>query len=155
MSNRETLENELNDLLSQLSNLQLQQQRIQERIPAIVSELADTAPPTNGEELSIRGNSETELTETNEAGTPVAQQVIEQVQIVQPEETREQFYNEDLQPNVNDEVRILNPKPWQARNGVIQGFTRDGKLKIYTTSRQVVQRLPKNVVCTRRNHERI
>ena len=112
MSNRETLENELNDLLSQLSNLQLQQQRIQERIPTIVLELADIAPPTNGEELSIRGNSETELTETNEAGTPVAQQVIEQVQIVQPAEARERFYNEDFQPNVNDEVRILNPKPW-------------------------------------------
>ena len=154
MSDRETLENELNDLLTQLSNLQVQQQRIQERIPVIVSELADTAPPTNDEEPSTRINPETESTETNEVRTPVARQVIDQVQVVQPEETRELFYNENLRPSVNDEVRILNPKPWQARNGVIQGFTRDGKLKIYTTNRQVIQRLPKNVVCTRRNHER-
>ena len=82
MSNREILENKLNDLLTQLSNLQVQQQRIQERIPVIVSELADTAPPRSGEVLPIRNNSETESTETNEARTPVARQVIDQVQIV-------------------------------------------------------------------------
>ena len=42
MNNRETLEAELNDLLEQLNNLQLQQQRIQDRVPVIISELANT-----------------------------------------------------------------------------------------------------------------
>ena len=122
MSNRETLEAELNDLLEQLNNLQIQQQRIQERVPIIIGKLANTA--TN--------DTVSNSTKTDTGRTPVARRVVKEVKVVQQENVRECFYTELFQPTINDEVHILNPKLWQARTGTIQGFTRDGKIKIYT-----------------------
>ena len=153
MSNRELLETELNELLQQLSELQLQQQTIQERIPIIVAELGDFTPTTGQRERRQRPEPGGTLVEPAESETPVAQRIVEGLRVEEHIPLQERFYNEEFRPNVNDEVCILNPKPWQGRNGIVQGFTRDGKLKIYTRNRQTIQRLPKNVVCIRRGDE--
>ena len=153
MSNRESLQSELDELLRQLNNLRLQQRAIQDRIPEIVAELGGTTSPRNQRRLPERVEANATRVDTTRNETPVAQRVVEGIQVESYEAPRERFYTDDFQPRVNDEVRILNPKPWQGRVGTIQGFTRDGKLKVYTRNRQVIQRLPKNVVCTRRNDE--
>ena len=80
-----------------------------------------------------------------EETTPVARQVAEAVEMVN--DVQEAFYTEEFQPCVNDEVRIL--KRWELRRGIIQGFTVNGKHKIYKRNRQTILWLPKNVVCER------
>ena len=143
MNNRELLETELNKLLQQLNELQLQQRTIQERIPIIVAELGELTSTRGQRERQQRPEAGVSLVEPAESETPVAQRIVKGVQVEEHTPPRERFYNENFQPNVNDEACILNPKPWQGRNGVVQGFTRDGKLKIYTRNRQTIQRLPK------------
>ena len=89
MSNRETLEIELNNLPRQLNNLQVQQQRIQERIPAIILKLADTASPRNRGKQPTRDNAEAGPTKANKARTPAAERIIDGAQVVQPQGPRE------------------------------------------------------------------
>ena len=136
-----------------MNDLQLQQRAIQDGIPEIVAELGGTTSPRNQQRSPERVEANATRVDTTRNETPVAQRVVEGIQVESYEAPWERFYTDDFQPRVNDEVRILNPKPWQGCVGTIQGFTRDVKLKVYTRNRQVIQRLPKNVVCTRRNDE--
>jgi len=134
MSCQDNFEQELRNLTDQLQNLRVQQEQVQQAIDTI---------------LAI--NTRREQTATPQrTRTPVARHVVE---VVETEVAEEIFYTETFTPRVNDQVRILNPKRWQPKRGTIQGFTSDGKVKIYTRNRQTILRLPKNVVCTRRHHE--
>ena len=134
MSEGNNFERELRILTEQLQILQVQQS-----IDAILIN-------TVGDE---------QLTTTSQAPqTPVAQQAIEIIETA-TKEPSETFYTETFTPRINDRVRVLNPKHWQPTRGTIQGFTSDGKLKVYTRNRQTIIRLPKNVVCTHRHHERV
>ena len=109
MNSRESLETELNELLQQLSNLQLQQQAIQKRIPEIVAKLGDITSPRGQRGPQERTEVDTTLIETRGNKTPVAQRIVEGLQIENHETSRERFYNKDFQPRVNNEVCILNP----------------------------------------------
>ena len=50
------------------------------------------------------------------------------------------------QPQIGDFVRIINPKPGQENCGTIEGFYKDGKVKIRTKKGLVIRRLPHNII---------
>ena len=64
-----------------------------------------------------------------------------QPQIVRNETT----YGQGVDLSIGDRVRIVNSKRGQAKIGVINGFSVDGKVKIDTNTGQVIIRMPKNI----------
>ena len=43
-------------------------------------------------------------------------------------------------------VKVLNPKPGQEKCGTIEGFYKDGKVKIRTNKGLIIRRLPHNIL---------
>ena len=58
---------------------------------------------------------------------------------------KELEYTAENVPEVGDSVRIINPRLGQCDGGIIQGFCRDRKAKIYTSVGTVITRHPKNL----------
>ena len=132
MSNREeqNLQDELQELINSLISLQVQQNEVQDSIGRVLQTIEQ---------------------QTNDVNTPVAQPVVDAN--IATQEERELHYTDTFRPRVNNEVRILSPNTLQSRTGIVSGFTRDGKLKIWTRYGTIIQRAPRNVVCVRRHHE--
>ena len=53
-------------------------------------------------------------------------------------------YNNIATPKIGHRMQIINSRVGQERFGTIEGFCRDGKVKIRTVSEAIVTRLPKN-----------
>ena len=59
--------------------------------------------------------------------------------------TEKPLYTSDNIPEVGDSVRIINPKPGQCDRGIVKGFCRDGKVKVFTVVGSTITRKPKNL----------
>ena len=54
---------------------------------------------------------------------------------------------------IGDKVKVNNPRPGQEDKGEVCGATRDGLIKLRTTTGTVIRRLPKNLTRLNRKNE--
>lgn len=125
------LDFKIRDITEQLLQLRIQQERLERRLNRIQTGIDERG----------RGNRGRPDANAQRAERPRNNNNIHRNQNI----TRETTYNESITPEVGDNVRIINPKQGQEHSGIINGFCRDGKVKILTNSGVIITRLPKNV----------
>ena len=54
---------------------------------------------------------------------------------------------------IGDKVKVINPRPGQENKGEVCGATKDGLIKLRTTTGTVIRRLPKNLTRINRKNE--
>ena len=128
-----TIDKEIEELIKEFEQTQIKQNKI-------LSSLKN----------KVKVREEIEDTPILQSGISLSQgDKIEENRIVLT--VKELPYSESFQPQIGDEVRIVNPKPGQASRGKIQGFCKDRKARVKVeNSARPIGRAWKNIVCVHR-----
>ena len=142
-SNRETRnEEDIQELTLLINQLQIQQQRLERKL-ARVQRRVEVDNGTN--DRQSRPTEAQREQSNNQANVSNRRSRNNESIVTTIRRQRERLYEAGFEPIIGDRVRIINPRTGQHPWGTIEGFCRDGKLKIHTDIGQTVTRLPKNV----------
>ena len=140
-SNRASQDDEIQELTSRITQLHIQQQRLEQRLTRVQRRIEGERVEARHEQSRRTGIDREAQPQIVEERRPNDRGVTSTVIWHQ----RERVYNATFEPQIGDRVRIINPRngqhPWEA----VQGYCRDGKQKIYSNQGQLITHMPKNV----------
>ena len=140
-SDKETRnEEDIQELTILINQLQLQQRRLERRLTRIQQrvEISSSANDEGSRQVSTQRDRRHTIANSNNSRR-------NERNVTTIRQQSERLYNDNFEPRIGDRVRITNPRSGQHPWGTIEGFCRDGKLKIHTDIGQSITRLPKNV----------